>query len=120
MSDYLKRCPNCIELPKVFPVDCAGEVLAGLKEWVSTHDILDKKCFAHCGWTLASWGVGLYVGDDAMYAGSGATPDIQVAIDQLDLAVKSHQGGQKFATAVDWRVIASVVISIIKQILNIP
>jgi hypothetical protein len=127
--DYLEECPDCIALPQMFPHSCLAPVIAALGGQVD-----DAKCVAHCGYSLVGWSLGLWVGtnphvhgttDEAAKAEAVGVPARHQprawAADQL----KTLQGGENGVTAdpaaamaLPWRVIAAVILDLLKELLN--
>jgi hypothetical protein len=121
---YLDHCPDCIPLPTQFPQTCLSVAIDALQGKVD-----DAKCAAHCLYTLAGWGLNLWVADhnpphpDAVKAEAVGVPARHQprawAADQLKtLQGEGDRKGAGDVGALPWRIIAAIVLDLLKELLN--
>jgi hypothetical protein len=120
---YLHDCPDCIALPTQFPQSCLGPLVAALQG-----NVTDAKCVVHCGITLVAWSAGLWIVEhnphpDAVKAEAVGVPARHQprawAADQLKtLQTDGDRKGAGDVGALPWRIIAAIVLDLLKELLN--
>lgn len=117
---YLHDCPDCIPLPTTFPHTCLGVIVDALGGTVN-----DVKCTVHCGYTLAGWGLGLWIVDHNPHPepttdpSFGSSPDARKwAAEQLSgLMAKGANAPAADFKALPWKTLALIILDLVKELL---
>jgi hypothetical protein len=121
---YLEHCVDCIALPTQFPQSCLGPLVDALQG-----NVTDAKCVVHCGITLVAWSAGLWIVEHNPHPEAAKAEAVGVparhqprawAADQLAaLGAKGDAAGAPGDVgALPWRVIAAIVLDLLKELLN--
>lgn len=112
MSGYLATCPDCVPLPTNFPLSCAPVLAQGARDLLAGKGIADPQCLAHCAYSIAGWGLGLWIGDHVH--GAGASPvSVEAGLADLD---KLASGKSADFGAINWAAILAVALKVLELI----